>query len=385
MITKTESVNGGGLAGNPAADRSVSGTVAAVMGTIVEQTLRSDEWRKRLCSINMRHQNRTQKVISVIPEGASMYEAISPVGVWGPDRCTSAELDVDFTACGIESSSVAVEGGIRLSGLGVLADHIESADMVIIPTWPIHQGPMSGALIEHLLAAHARGARIVGLCLGAYAIASTGLLDGSSATTHWRQRTRFEATFPEIRFEPNVLYVDHDTIVTSAGSAAAVDCCLHLVRRDHGAEAAARVARIMVTAPHRSGGQSQFASAPPLTVGDDLLSRGLAIAAEDIAAIRGTSDLANVAGTSRRSLERAMNDRLGTTPRAWITEQRVTVACRLLETTELSVDQVATSAGYGSTPTLRRALAELRGTTPTAYRSMFRDRSASQSRANQRQ
>lgn len=331
----------------------------------------------------MRQQTQRQKVISVIPEGASMYEATSPVGVWGPDRAASAELDVDFTACGLGSGSVAIEGGITLSGLGVLADHIGTADMVIVPTWPIHQRPVPHELADQLVTAHARGARIVGLCLGAYAIASTGLLDGSSATTHWRQRTRFETTFPEVRFEPNVLYVDHDTIVTSAGSAAAIDCCLHLVRRDHGAEAAARVARIMVTAPHRSGGQSQFASAPPIAIGDDLLSRGLAIAAEDIAAIQGTADLAEVAGTSRRSLERAVSDRLGTTPGAWIAEQRVTAACRLLETTNWSVDEVAAAAGYGSTPTLRRALAELRGATPTAYRSMFRARSARQSRASQ--
>ncbi len=326
----------------------------------------------------MRHDG-IQKVISVVAEGASMFEATSPNGVWGPDRARSAELNVDFTTCALSSDAVMVEGGITLSGLGVFADHVETADVIIIPTWPIHQRPVPAELTDQLVAAHARGARIVGLCLGAYAIASTGLLNGSSATTHWRQRARFETMFPEVHFEPNVLYVDHDTIVTSAGSAAAVDCCLHLVRRDHGAEAAARVARIMVTAPHRSGGQSQFASAPPITVADDPLSKALAIAAEDITAVQGTSDLAKLAGISRRSLERAMHERLGTTPKAWITEQRVTTACRLLETTTLSIDKIAATAGYGSTPTLRRALAELRGTTPTAYRSMFSGRSASQS------
>lgn len=337
------------------------------------------EWRKRLCSIIMRQLGRPQKIISVIADGASMYEAMSPSGVWGPDRAASAELNVEFTPCGVNSNSATLEGGITLAGLGVLADHAATADMIVVPTWPITQRPVAPELTSQLIAAHTRGARIVGLCLGAYAIAQTGLLDGSSATTHWRQRSRFEEAHPEIRFEPNVLYVDHGSMVTSAGSAAAVDCCLHLVRRDHGAEAAARVARIMVTAPHRSGSQSQFASAPPIAAGDDALSRALASAAENIATIQGTSDLAQLADTSRRSLERAMRERLGTTPKAWITEQRVTTACRLLETTHLSVDEVASAAGYGSTSTLRRALAELRGTTPTGYRSMFSDRSATQS------
>lgn len=327
----------------------------------------------------MRHGNARQKVISVIPEAASMYEAMSPSGVWGPDRASSAELDVDFVACGIASSSVALEGGLSLSGLGILADHIENADVVVVPTWPIQQREVPAELTNHLVAAHTRGARIVGLCLGAFAVASTGLLDGSSATTHWSHRNRFAAMHPEIRFEPNVLYVDHGSIVTSAGSAAAVDCCLHLVRRDHGAEAAARVARIMVTAPHRSGSQSQFASTPLIATGNDPLSQGLAAAAENIAAVQGTTDLASLTGSSRRSLERAMSERLGTTPKAWISEQRVAVACRLLETTELSIDEVAAAAGYGSTPTLRRALDTHRDTTPTAYRSMFRGRSANHS------
>lgn len=331
------------------------------------------EWRKRLCSIIMRQRKSSkQTVVSVVPEGASMFEATSPVGVWGPDRARSAQLDVDFVACGLSSGTVAIEGGITLSGLGRLADHIDTADMVVVPTWPIGQRTVPDTLTEHLINAHARGARIVGLCLGAYAIASTGLLDGSTGTTHWRQRAEFEAAYPNVRFEPNVLYVDHDTIVTSAGSAAAIDCCLHLVRRDHGAEAAARIARLMVTAPHRAGGQSQFASAPPITPGDDPLSRALAMAAEDIAGVKGTADLAALAQTSRRSLERSMRERLGTSPKVWVAEQRATAACRLLETTDMSIDEVAGTAGYGSTPSLRRALADYRGTTPTTYRSMFR-------------
>ena len=312
-----------------------------------------------------------QKVLSIVSDDASLFETMSPIGVWGPDRTAASELPVEFVACAVEGNQAVVEGGLTLSGLGVLAEHISSADMIVVPTWPIHRHPIPDELIEQLVDAHERGTRIVGLCLGAYVVASTGLLNDKSATTHWRQRDRFEELFPAVTFEPNVLYVDHDTAVTSAGSAAAVDCCLHLVRKDHGAEAAARVARSLVTAPHRAGAQSQFASSPALDLGDDPLGRALSAATEDIASVRQTSDLADLAGMSRRSLERAIRARLGTTPKAWIDEQRVITACRLLETSELGMEELASTVGYGSTPTLRRALQKARGTTPTAHRLAF--------------
>ena len=190
--------------------------------------------------------------------------------------------------------------------------------------------------------------------------------------THWRYREQFERSFPSVTFVQDTLYVDHDTVVTSAGSAAAVDCCLHLVRRDHGAEAAAALARTLVTAPHRAGTQSQFAAAPPIAAGDDPLSRALAEAAADIAAIASVADLAALAGTGRRSIERHLQARLGISPKEWIDNQRVITACRLLERTDDSIDEIARRAGYGSTPTFRRAMERARATTPTAYRAMFR-------------
>lgn len=306
----------------------------------------------------------------MIPDGASLFEAMTPSGVWGLDRSASSDLAVDFVPCAVEGDRSVVEGGVELAGLGVLREEIGTADMVVVPTWPIARSPVPDALVEELRLAHETGARLVGLCLGAFAIAATGRLDGRTATTHWRHRERFEVAHPDVAYEPNVLYVDHDTIVTSAGSAAAIDCCLHLVRRDHGAEAAATVARSLVTAPHRSGAQSQFASAPPLVV-DDPLSRALADAAERIAQVGGTDDLAALAGMSRRSLERTMRARLATSPARWIAEQRVVTACRLLELGDASIDEVAALAGYGSTPSLRRAMREERGTTPTGYRALF--------------
>ncbi|MCP3935068.1 MAG: AraC family transcriptional regulator, partial [Actinomycetia bacterium] len=245
-----------------------------------------------------------QKVVVVVPEGGSLFEISTPIGIWGPDRGPIRDFDVDFVACGVENSDVTVSAGLALSGLGLLDDHLDDADLIIVPTWPILARPVPPSLSDRLERAHEQGSRIVGLCLGAFAVASTGLLDGLGAVTHWRYRDRFESMFPLVRFDPNTLYVDHESIVTSAGSAAAIDCCLHLVRRDHGAETAATIARSMVTAPHRSGAQSQFASAPPIPQGGDSLSRALAAAAENIGDIAGVDDLTALAATSRRSLER---------------------------------------------------------------------------------
>ncbi len=312
-----------------------------------------------------------QTVLCVVAESASLFELATPSAVWGQSRSAHSEDEIEFITCGIERSHFTIQGGLGLSGLALLSDHIDAADLVVIPTWPIGERSVDPALVEMLCHAHASGARLVGLCLGAFAVAATGLLDHRSATTHWHQRERFEALHPEVRFEPNTLYVDNGDVVTSAGSAAAIDCCLHLFRNDHGAEAAAEVARSMVTAPHRNGAQSQYASAPPIEKFDDALSHALCEAAENIGDLRGVADLVAIAGLSRRSLERQMRERMGVSPRDWIDEQRVIAACRLLETTQLSIDEIASRAGYGSTPTLRRAMQDKRGTTPTAYRRAF--------------
>ncbi len=301
-----------------------------------------------------------------------MFELATPIGVFGPHRADANDLPVDFTMAALDGGPATIEGGVALGGLASFDAVAATADVIVIPTWPIATTPVPDTLAETLAVAHDGGARLVGLCLGAFAVAATGLLDGRSATTHWRYRQRFEETHPTVDFEPDALYVDLGPWVTSAGSAAALDCCIHLLRRDHGAEVASRVAKSMVTAPHREGTQSQFASTPSIEREGDPLSRALSDASERIATITGVADLAAIAGTSRRSLERYMAARLGTTPARWVDEQRVALACRLLETTDLSIDVVATTAGYGSAPSLRRALRSHRATTPTSYRAAFR-------------
>lgn len=312
-----------------------------------------------------------QKVVVVVPDGGSLFEIATPLRVWGPDPMEPDWPRVDVVACGAGLSIDLAVPPLSLTGLRPLEESIAGADMVIVPTWPVDGRPVPVDLMTELRAAAARDVRIVGLCLGAYVLAEAGLLDGRTAVTHWRWADDFAARFPSVTLDRAPLYIDHGDVVTSAGSAAALDCCLHLVRRDHGAEAAATVARSLVTAPHRSGGQAQFARARPLHRIDGQLGELLDGAVADISRIRGVADLVAHTRISRRSLERHFRDRLGTTPRAWLTDQRVQAARELLEETRLSMEQIADRVGFGSSQALRREFHLALRTPPGAYRQAF--------------
>jgi transcriptional regulator GlxA family with amidase domain len=326
------------------------------------------QWRPRLLSTIVR-----QKVVVIVPEGGSLFEIATPLRVWGPDPGEADWPDTDLVACGTRDgrASLAVPP-LSLGGLERLADHVPGADMVIVPTWPVDNRPVPRSLVTALRAAHESGCRIVGLCLGAFAVAEAGLLDGRRAVTHWRYADDFARRFPAVLLDRAPLYVDLGSVVTSAGSAAAIDCCLHLVRCDHGADAAAMVARSLVTAPHRTGGQSQFAAVQPLSTADDRLGGLLCAAAEDIREVRSVADLVERSAMSRRALERLFRDRLGSSPGSWLTAQRVQAARRLLEGTDLSVEAVAEAAGFGSVQALRREFRLAVQVAPTMYRRSFR-------------
>jgi AraC family transcriptional regulator, transcriptional activator FtrA len=314
-----------------------------------------------------------QKVIVVVPEGGSLFEIATPLRVWGPDPNEPDWPVTDLVACGTDDARVdLMVPPLVLEGLERLADHAHEADMIIVPTWPVDNRPVPASLVETLRDAHTRGCRIVGLCLGAYAVAEAGLLDGRRAVTHWRYADDFARRFPAVIIDQTPLYVDLGSVVTSAGSAAAIDCCLHLVRADHGADAAALVARSLVTAPHRSGGQSQFAAIQPLSTADDRLGRLLFDAAADIREVRSVADLVDRSAMSRRSLERLFRDRLGSSPRSWLIIQRVQTARRLLESSDLTVEAVAAATGFGSVQALRREFQRAVQVAPTTYRRAFR-------------
>jgi len=260
------------------------------------------------------------------------------------------------------------------TGFAVLAtlglDALAAADTVVVPGYFPHIAP-TPAVIEALRAAADRDARLVSVCTGAFALAAAGLLDGRRATTHWADAGELAASYPSVDVDPDVLYIDEGVLLTSAGVAAGIDLCLYLVRKDHGADAAAQIARRMVVAPHREGGQAQFIRRP-------LPSSGVGLAATCAWALHRITepltvpDLARHAGWAPRTFARRFLAETGTTPLRWLAAQRLLEARRLLESTDLPVDQVAARCGLGTATNLRLHMARDVATTPTAYRRAYR-------------
>jgi transcriptional regulator GlxA family with amidase domain len=250
---------------------------------------------------------------------------------------------------------------------------LEDADIVIVPWWGRLDGEsLPARLAPALRRAHARGARIVGLCGGAFALAEAGLLDGRRATTHWRYAEELAARYPQVRVEPRVLYVDEGDVLTSAGTAAAIDLCLHLLRSLSGAEVANAVARRMVVPPHRAGGQAQYVDVPvPDVRADDGLALAMRWALEHLDEPLGVEQLAARAVMSRRTFTRQFRQRTGTSAHQWLLQQRTLLAQRLLETTDLPVEMVARRSGFGSAVTLRTHFQRTLGTSPRDYRATF--------------
>ena len=221
--------------------------------------------------------------------------------------------------------------------------------------------------------AHRRGARIASLCSGAFTLADTGLLDGRRATTHWMFTDLLPAALSTVQLDPSVLYVGGDGLYTSAGTAAGIDLCLHLLRSDHGAEVANVVARRMVVPPHREGGQAQYVEAPiPALQEGDALAAVVAWAMAHLDRDISVDDLARRAFMAPRTFARRFRASTGATPLQWLLHQRVALAQRLLETTELPIDVVAQRAGFGSAPSLRLHFGRVVGTSPQTYRRRFR-------------
>ena len=233
-----------------------------------------------------------------------------------------------------------------------------------------------GSVLAALRAAAARGARIMSVCTGAFVLAYAGLLDGRRAATHWGWAAALARQFPAVTVDPAVLYVDEGQILTSAGVAAGLDLCLHVIRRDYGADLAARLARRTVVAPHRDGGQAQFIRHPVSTASGASGSPGLAAtrawALENLGADLSVAVLARQAGVSTRTFARRFREETGTTPAQWLLDQRVLAARQLLERTGLPVEQVAVRSGFSTAAALREHFARRVATTPTAYRRAFR-------------
>ncbi|MFG3620251.1 GlxA family transcriptional regulator [Nocardia sp. NPDC047654] len=245
------------------------------------------------------------------------------------------------------------------------------ADTVVIPSWRAGE-PLSSELSAALRAAHAGGARIVGLCLGSWAVAASGLADGREVTTHWASAAELARAFPAVRVRADTLWSDLGDVVTSAGVAAALDCCLHLVRGDLGSKAATELARALVTAPHRSGSQAQYIPvAVPDAADDDPIERAMVWARTHLGDPVDLDRWARVALMSRRTFTRRFRDRTGTSPQQWLLLQRTDRARLLLESTTDTVERIAVDTGFGTAVSLRHHFHRILGTSPAAHRTSF--------------
>lgn len=248
----------------------------------------------------------------------------------------------------------------------------KDADIVIVPSWPFDTPPIDSHLRDILLRAHRRGAVIAGLCLGAIAVADTGILDGRSAVTHWEYMPLLAQRRPEVMLDKSVLYIDHGDVLTSAGTVASIDACLHLVRRYLGASVATRVARGLVVAPHREGGQAQYVEHPIAIEGsEDRITEVCQWALTRLNDPLSIDQLAKHACMSRRSFVRKFAESTGTTPAKWIVAQRLEQARVLLEETDWDMDRIAHASGFNSTVTFRQNFLAQYSTKPSTYRRNF--------------
>ncbi|WP_200305190.1 helix-turn-helix domain-containing protein [Streptomyces adelaidensis] len=269
------------------------------------------------------------------------------------------------------------QGAVRVGRFRLEPDHgldrLPLADTVIVPGWADVDVAPPADLVDAVRAAHEAGARVASLCTGAFVLAAAGLLDGRRATTHWAHTDVLAARHPRVEVDPDVLYVDNGSVLTSAGKAAAMDLCLHLVRLDHGSAIANTIARRLVVPPHRAGGQAQFVPAPVPTQDNHPLAALLPWALERLDRALTVEDLARRANMSSRNLTRHFRAATGTTPLQWLLTQRIRRAQELLETTTDSVDTVAAATGMGTATTLRRHFNRTLGVPPDTYRRTFHD------------
>lgn len=304
-------------------------------------------------------------------EGVSLFQLSIPAVAFGTVNAPPDFPLYNVRYCAVRPGPVLSDQGLVVQVEDSL-EAMRSADVVIVPAWtdPSLAAPEEvTAAIRH---AHDAGAVIVGLCLGAFVLGDAGLLDGRQSTTHWVARDQFAARFPKAIFRPDVLYVADERVITSAGTVAAIDCCLNLVRERHGAELANQMARQLVTPPHRQGGQAQYISRPvPQIASESRLPGVLEWAREHIDEPLCVDMLAEIAAMSRRTFTRRFRETTGTTVIKWLNAERVARSQLLLETTDWSIERISSEVGFGTPLSLRQHFTAQLGTTPTDYRRSF--------------
>jgi AraC family transcriptional activator FtrA len=323
--------------------------------------------------IVMRKDRAKRHTVAVlVDDGFSPLEFSVACEIFGFDRSDLGVPWYRFLVCGAHPGPIPSQVNFQ-----VIAPHgleeLRLADTVVVPPTDGAR-PVTGGVLDAVRRAHRRGARIISLCTGAFVLAEAGLLDGRLATTHWRHSDELMARYPAVRVDRDVLYVDEGDVLTSAGSAASMDLCLHVVRKDFGAEIANQVARRCVVPPHRDGGQAQFVEEPiAAPAANDLFSDAVTWVLEHLDEPVTVEDLARRAAMSPRSFARHFRAATGTTPYRWLIRQRVLLAQRLLETSDLATDEIAVRCGMGSAANLRAHFSALVRASPAAYRRAFHE------------
>lgn len=313
----------------------------------------------------MRKNPATHRVVALVVPDVVMLDLAIPAQIFGhPEEAGRYHFEI----CAEQAGPVATTTGVPLlAPRGLQA--LDEADTVVVPGYAPLDEPGEPTLLALRRVAE-RGARIMSVCTGAFAIAAAGLLDGRPATTHWQDAAELAERYPSVALDPDVLYIDDGAVLTSAGVCAGIDLCLHVVRTDHGADAASRVARRLVVAPHRSGGQAQFLQRQVAPLGQGL-GATCAWAAERLSEPLTVADLAKHAGYATRTFSRRFLQETGMTPQRWLISHRIAEARRLLEVSDLPVSSIAARCGLGTAANLRIHLARDAAATPSAYRAAY--------------
>jgi transcriptional regulator GlxA family with amidase domain len=310
-----------------------------------------------------------RNVAVLVLDGVAPFELGVLCEAFGVDRSDHGLPALDFAVCGVEPGQVRTSMGFSV-GVEHGLDRLGLADLIGIPAMPgsaVYPEP----ILDLLRAAVDRGSKVLSVCAGAFLLGAAGLLDGRTCTTHWMHAAELAARHPAAKVDPDVLYVDDDPIITSAGTAAGLDACLYVWRKEYGASVAAAIARRMVVPPHRDGGQAQFVEAPIRPARSQTLAGILDHMAVHLGEELTIESLAARANMSPRTFARRFRAETGTTPYDWLLGQRMAAAQRLLEDGDDTIDAVAAKCGFGGAAALRHHFARRLGTTPHAYRSAF--------------
>lgn len=323
-------------------------------------------------------QSRRLKIAVIAFDGITPFHLSVPSLVFGNIRGGEGAPAFEVCICAADGAPLRTTAGYSITPEFDLTA-LDSADIVIMPTWHDDCRKAPPALLAALCRASKRGARMVGLCLGAFPLAEAGLLDGRPATTHWAYADALARRYPKVKVDREVLYVDDGDVITSAGVAAGLDCCLYLLRQLCGADFANRLARQLVIAPHRQGGQAQFIERPlPVTNSEGRFAQVLDWVTRHLAQAHSIDALAERAAMSRRNFTRHFRQATGTSFKQWLLAQRLAHAQRMLEGSDSAIEVVAQEAGFGSALSLRQHFRANLRTSPSSYRRLFRESAQAQ-------